>query len=196
MSSNASAIADVSQKIKYLHTLGPSGTNLEAAAHQWLLMKPTEGSVLLHETLESALKKIPETGEHAIVACAVYPELHTLVFENLHRMRMVDSFIMPTYSMVLASAGNKNPHTVSTHPAPLSLAPEYASLRKVSSNSQAAMDCADGLTEGCITTENSARRHDLIILQDFGQVPMVFTVHQVVGNGSDVLAEDGSPCDE
>lgn len=172
--------------IRHVHTLGPHGTNLETAAHEWLRRRGTTGTVELHASLEDALEAVPHDGEHALVACAVYPALHTLTFGNLHRLHMVDSFIMPTHNMVLASMGTDAPRTISTHPAPIGLVPREAKPRLVLSNSQAAIDCAADLSEGCITTLVAAERHGMRILRDFGPVPMVFTIHQV-------LASDGRP---
>jgi prephenate dehydratase len=170
--------------IRYVHTLGPHGTNLEAAAHEWLHRRGIDGKVELHSSLETALEAVPADGKHALAACAVYPELHTLTFRNLHRLHMVDSFIMPTHNMVLASRGGDDPRTISTHPAPSGLVPEDAESRFVLSNAQAAIDCAAGITEGCITTSVAAERHGLQVLRDFGPVPMVFTIHQVLAVGA------------
>ncbi|MGH3116149.1 MAG: bacilysin biosynthesis protein BacA [Streptomyces sp.] len=166
--------------IRYVHTLGPHGTNLETAAHEWLHRRGIDGKIQLHASLEAALDAVPDDGEHALAACAVYPALHTLTFGNLHRLHMVDSFIMPTHNMVLASAGVDNPRTVSTHPAPVGLVPEAAESRLVLSNSQAAIDCAAGSSEGCVTTIVAAERYGLRVLRDYGPVPMVFTIHQVL----------------
>lgn len=167
--------------IRYLHTLGPRGTNLEAAAHEWLRRRRVDGSVELHASLETALDTVPHDGRHALVACAVYPALHTLTFANLHRVRMVDCFLMPTHNMVLATVTGEAPRTVSSHAAPAGLVSTDAQTRVVLSNSQAAIDCATGITEGCITTSVAAERHGLRVVRDFGPVPMVFTIHQVHG---------------
>jgi hypothetical protein len=175
--------------VRYLHTLGPHGTNLEAASHEWLRRRGIEGTVRLHASIEAALEAVPADGQHALTACAVYPALHTLVFGNLHRLRMVDSFVMPTHNMVLASTGTPVPATVASHPAPRGLVPDTAEVHEVLSNSQAAIDCAAGKVEGCITTIVAAERHGLRVLRDFGPVPMVFTVHQVLTVG----AETGEP---
>lgn len=165
--------------IRHLHTLGPTGTNLEAASHEWLRRNDIEGTVELHATIEGALEAVPDDGSHAITACAVYPALHTLVFANLHRLRMVDSFIMPTHNMVLASSGADSPRRVATHPAPKGLVPEGAVAVETQSNSQAAIECAEGRSEGCVTTLVAAEERGLRILRDFGPVPMAFTVHQI-----------------
>ncbi|MEU8828057.1 bacilysin biosynthesis protein BacA [Streptomyces sp. NPDC048636] len=172
-------------RVRHLHTLGPQGTNLEAASHEWLRRRGVEGTVRLHSSIESALEAVPADGEHALTACAVYPALHTLVFGNLHRLRMVDSFVMPTHNMVFASLGTATPATVASHPAPRGLVPASAEIHEVLSNSQAAIDCAEGRVEGCITTVAAAERHGLRIIRDFGPVPMVFTVHQVLAMDPD-----------
>jgi len=175
-------------RVRHLHTLGPTGTNLEAASHEWLQRTGIDGTVELHSSLESALEVVPTDGSHALAACAVYPALHTLTFDNLHRLRMVDSFIMSTHNMVLASSGGGQPETVSSHPAPVGLVDSKVTPRIVLSNSQAAIDCAAGITEGCITTIVAAQRHGLQVVRDFGPVPMVFTIHQVLDVDATVAA--------
>lgn len=177
--------------IRYIHTLGPSGTNLQAAAHAWFTRRGAAGDVVLHASLEAAVEVAPPTGEHAIAACAVYPDLHTLVFANLTRLCMVDSFIMPTHNMVLAATSTRSPRTVSTHPAPAGLVPPGTDRRLVLSNSQAAIDCAQGMSDGCITTSVAAQQRGLRIVRDFGPVPMVFTIHHVRKAGGDATANAG-----
>lgn len=79
---------------------------------------------MLHREIEDALGRMAFDGSEAIVACAVYTRLHTLVFENLTRLAMVDCFIRPTYRMVLASRFNRpDGERIATHPAPRSLVP-------------------------------------------------------------------------
>ncbi|MFD9795988.1 bacilysin biosynthesis protein BacA [Streptomyces sp. NPDC059070] len=169
--------------IRFLHTLGPTGTNLEAAAHEWFRRRggEEEGQVVLHASLEYAMERVPRTGEHALVACAVYPELHSLVFGNLDVCRMVDCFLWPTHEMVLAVAPGVGgePGTVATHPAPAGLVPPASERQIVTSNAQAAIDCADGKADGCVTTVVAARAHGLRVVRSFGEVPMVYTIHHL-----------------
>ncbi len=108
--------------------------------------------------------------------------MRTLVFGNLRTCRMVDSFLMPTHEMVLAvsTAAPEKPRTVATHPAPAGLVPPYCAPRTVLSNAQAAIDCADGRADACVTTVVAARAHGLRVVHSFGAVPMAFTVHQVI----------------
>ncbi|HEY7433382.1 MAG TPA: hypothetical protein VH641_21905 [Streptosporangiaceae bacterium] len=168
--------------ITVIHTLGPSGTNLEMAAYHWFTARGRRPDVRLHPTLESALPGLSDDGHEAVLACAVYPELHSLVFSNLGRLAMVDSFILPTYDMVFATrAPGAEVATVVSHPAPQVLVRRVSAdctLNLVSSNSQAASDCATGIADGCITTSKAAADHGLVIQRSFGPVPMVYTLHQ------------------
>jgi prephenate dehydratase len=177
-----------------IHTLGPSGTNLEMAAYHWFSSHGREPDVRLHPTLESALPELSGDGHEAVLACAVYPDLHSLVFHNLDRLAMVDSFILPTYDMVFATRAGAAPvRTVVSHPAPQSLAraasPD-AALTLVTSNSEAARQCASGVADGCITTSKAAADHGLDVRRNFGPVPMIYTLHQA---GDFLSAADAEP---
>ena len=171
--------------ITVIHTLGPSGTNLEMAAYHWFTTRGRHPDVRLHPTLESAVPGLSDDGHEAVLACAVYPELHSLVFRNLGRLAMVDSFILPTYDMVFATrAETAAVGTVVSHPAPQVLVRRVSAdctLNLVTSNSQAASDCTGGAADGCITTSKAASDHGLVIRRSFGPVPMVYTLHQAVG---------------
>jgi len=171
--------------IRVIHTLGPAGTNLEMAANHWFSTRGRGPDVRLHRTLEEAIPGLSEEGHEALLACAVYPDLHSLVFQNLGLLAMVDSFILPTYDMVYATRPDTaQVRTIVSHPAPQSLArravPGVAPTL-VTSNSQAARDCARGAADACITTSKSAADHGLEIRRNFGGVPMVYTLHQAGG---------------
>lgn len=171
--------------ISVIHTLGPSGTNLQMAAQHWFTSRGREPNVRLHPTLESAVPLLSDDGHEALLACAVYPDLHSLVFHNLGRLAMVDSFILPTYDMVFATRlKDTEVTTVVSHPAPQSLvglASPGCTLRLVSSNSQAARECASGAADGCVTTSKAAADHGLAVQRNFGPVPMVYTLHLAGG---------------
>jgi prephenate dehydratase len=170
----------VTESAIQIHTLGPAGTNCEAAAHHWSKDKGlSDASVILHPTLEKAVVDVlsaPETS--VLLACVVYPYLHEIVFKNLHDLSMQDCFVMPTHHMVFAGMREKPQRTVASHPAPVNLLDgKSIEFALVNSNSEAAITCATGLTDTCITTLPAARQHGLDILIDFGAVPMGFSVH-------------------
>lgn len=165
--------------VKLIRTLGPRGTNCERAAHFWFHSRMIDGRVVLHETLEEGVQHLKDEDRSALLACAVYPDLHTLVFSNLHRMTLADSFIIPTHNMLLAARGGGQgpPRTVASHPAPQVLVPRGAEIILVTSNSIAARECAEGHVDACITTQPAADQYGLWVLEDFGPVPMDFTIH-------------------
>lgn len=171
--------------ITELHTLGPAGTNCEAAAHHWFALRDRPARVVLHPTLEQGLEAMDGVPGAALLGCAVYPDLHTLVFSNLQRLALADSFLMPTFAMVLAARDpGLRPATVATHPAPQGLVPPGAVRTLVDSNAAAAIACAEGRVEGCITTAKAAAAHGLTILWSAGPVPMVFTIHAPIQAGA------------
>ncbi|WP_306327386.1 bacilysin biosynthesis protein BacA [Streptomyces venezuelae] len=161
-----------------IHTLGPSGTNLEKAAHHWFAERGVAGTVLLHSEVEDGLDAMGFDGSEAILACAVYPKLHDLVFGNLHRLEMVDSFILDTHDMVLAGRSEGvEVRTIVSHAAPSSLVADRGEVTTASSNSRAAALCAAGEFDACVTTSRAAQAEGLRVLENFGPVPMVFTLH-------------------
>lgn len=178
--------------ITVIHTLGPEGTNLEMGAHHWFCVRGREGEVRLHATLESAIPLMAIDGTHGLLACAVYPDLHSLVFGNLAKLRMVDSFLLPTYDMVFATRPETDEDdvvTVASHPAPQSLAGADHKIVLMTSNSQAARECALGAFDACVTTSKAAKDQHLLILRNFGPVPMVYTLHQAVASAAPVVHE-------
>ncbi|MDB4987434.1 MAG: bacilysin biosynthesis protein BacA [Myxococcaceae bacterium] len=165
-------------EVRTIHTLGPTGTNLEAASRSWReVNRLVDAEIRLHSTLEAAVDEMAMDGSAVLIACVVYPELHTLVFKNLERLEIAECFVQPTYNMVVASREDRPAKTIATHSAPQHLAPPEATRVFVDSNSQAAIACATGEVDACVTTLPAAQRHGLHVVRDFGAVPMGFSVH-------------------
>lgn len=175
------AAGTVQVEVTALHTLGPPGTNCEHAARVWLARQGVDepGAVRLYPTLEQGLEALPRDASVGLLGCVVYPLLHELVFTNLHRLRLLDCFVLDTHEMLLAARpGVSGPlRTASCHPAPVSLVPDGVDPVLVDSNAVAARDCAAGRTDACITTRPAAEAHGLRLVRSFGPVPMGFTVH-------------------
>lgn len=165
-------------RVRCVRTLGPTGTNLEAAAYEWLARRHGGGPVLLHRHLDEAVAEVSRDGTEAILACAVYPDLHHLVFRNHRWMVMADCFLAPTFAMVLAGRGDgAPPRRVASHGAPVNLVPDGAEAVPALSNSAAAAACRRGDVDACITTASAADAYGLDVLEDHGPVPMVYTLH-------------------
>jgi prephenate dehydratase len=169
------------KQIKTIHTLGPSGTNCEAAAYEWFERNDCKGKVTLHDTLEQAVSHVraSRNQSNVVLGCIAYPDLHTLMFSNMAWLKLVDCFVMPTFNMVLAGKSVHAPVRVATHPAPQGLAPSDSELLFVNSNAAAALACANDEADSCITTRVAAKNNQLIVKQDFGQIPMGFSIHAI-----------------
>jgi hypothetical protein len=161
-----------------LHTLGPAGTNCELAAQEWLARQGRRGTIVLHGTLEEAAAEAARTPGAALMVPVAYPELHKLVYAYLDTLELADSLITMTHNMVLARRPRVGcPASVASHPAPVELVPAGCTVRIVASNAQAALDCARGEADGCITTLPSMESNGLELVHDYGPVAMAFTVH-------------------
>lgn len=163
----------------WVHTLGPTGTNCEAAARHWLATNGyPEDHIELHPTLEVAAEAVIGRPGHVLLGCIVYPELNHLVFQNLGTMRLVDCFIIPTHSMVVAGDMGSERPLVASHPAPVNLLDAWSpEVQLVTSNAEAALVCARGEVDACVTTSVAAAAAGLPIVKDFGPVPMGFSIH-------------------
>ncbi|MBX8489639.1 hypothetical protein K5D34_06835 [Pseudomonas cichorii] len=170
-----------------IYTLGPEGTNCATAAQWWFDSQgnkkhpgATAPRIVLHETLEQAFDELAEKQDGYLLSCAAYPDLHTLIFTRLGDMELCDSFIMPTHSMVLASRAPLDQiKSVATHPAPQSLVASQYDKIFANSNADAAVLCSAGKADACVTTVVAADRHELNVVEDFGQVPMAFLLHSL-----------------
>lgn len=163
-----------------IHTLGPQGTNCEAAAINWLMENNINGKIFLHDTLEQGMVSMnKDTNKSVLLGCVVYPELHNLVFKNRGTSQLVECFVFPTMPMLLAARDSAHKfNSIASHPAPVALIPDKFKERiLVNSNAVAAKKCANGHVDACITTEKSAIQNGLVIIKNYGPIPMGFTLH-------------------
>ncbi|MFG2357008.1 prephenate dehydratase domain-containing protein [Streptomyces sp. NPDC048521] len=163
-----------------MHTLGPSGTNCEAAARHWLdSHHPGRGEVVLHATFEDAAAAVLDRPAHSVLlGCVAYPELHVIVYQNLRQLTMRECFMLPTHALVLGAPARGRIRTVLTHAAPARLLDGLdVRVEMASSTAAAAEACARGESDACITTRPSAEAHGLVILEDFGPVDMGYSIH-------------------
>jgi hypothetical protein len=173
--------------IRTIHTLGPAGTNCEAAARHWLSKRAIAGRVRLHITMDAAAEAMMEDGAAALLSDVAYRDLHSLIYGNVDQFRLVDIFLMPTDDVVLASATGREPIICSTHPTMQGLIPPRIARHYAASSVQAARDCASGITDGCLTTPHAADRAGLKIIRSYRDVVMGFTIHAPLSrwSGSD-----------
>jgi prephenate dehydratase len=166
--------------IHTIHTLGPADTNCEKAAKSWIKKHNHHANIILYPTLEEAIKNVSHNS--VLLSCIVYPKLNDLVFDHIDRFELIDCFIEPLYNMVFARKSlGAEIKIIYSHPAPVPLLKRIPSVsletvQLVNSNAEAALLCKQD-DEACITTQKSADKHQLIIQNDFGSLPMGFAIH-------------------
>lgn len=163
--------------VSEIHTLGPIGTNCERAALVWATRSCPQASVHLHDTMEAAADWVTSRQGAVLLSVVAYPNLHLIIYSHIEELQLIDVFIMNTDEMVLASATGDTPVLCSAHPATDKLIPIGIERKFVSSNATAAAECANGSTDGCLTIICMAQKYGLKVIQNFGPVPMGFTIH-------------------
>lgn len=169
-----------------IFVLGPSGNNIEQAAKQWAKnLNLTEKSEFIYcntptEELERALQiNDPETFP-IFVLCAVYNKLNELYFTYEDCYFFMHHYYMPLDEMQLVArkAVKEVPTewTIASHPSPMPLLQSLKNkIVEAYSNAHAAMLCAEGFVDACITTEKARKIYSLERIHSFGSPIMLFT---------------------
>lgn len=175
-----------------LFILGPEGTNISKAAHEWankynLYSKTT--FVFCNSPLEEVekAKEVEEYGVFSIyVLCAVYNRLYELFFNNLDEYFFIHHHYMKLDNMQLASKKYKtykefselSDLTVLSHKSPSVLMYMLnCNIKCIESlsNSEAAKRCSENEAAACITTQTAAGIYKLNTLKKFVSPVMLFT---------------------
>ena len=165
--------------------LGPYGTNIEQAARQWSARLEVEdkSKLTMHATPEEALLAARSVEAEGVLplfwTCAVYFRENQLFFENPDTLPFLVAETMNLDEMQLAMRPGADEFVagmrVASHlsPAPL-LKDAGVTVIAANSNAAAALMCANGEVDACITTESARRIHGLQQVHSFGSPPMVF----------------------
>jgi len=167
--------------------LGPEGTNIAQAAELWARKKGIYRKVTtkLCQTPEESLTKarlVLEAGTLPLFwTCAVYYKLHRFFFGNPDVFPFLFSYNMPLDAMQLCVRAELRGQEIASgwriasHASPAPLIADLPNLMvEADSNAHAAIKCATGQTEMCITTAQAAELHKLYTLHKFGSPIMVF----------------------
>jgi len=171
--------------------LGPRGTNIHLAATTWAQRAGCAAKVqtVFCSTPEESIRYARQVDEAGVVAmfwtCAVYTRENDIFFGNPDTSPFAVRQIMRLDRMQLAASPSLAqaiqdqvlpPHwRIACHPAPAALLKDLPNpVVPVDSNAQAAIDCASGRTELCVTTETARDISRLATLHSFGSPPMVF----------------------
>jgi hypothetical protein len=172
--------------------LGPDGTNnISQACFKWIARMGIgqKSEVVMCVTPEIALERSRELTDETVLGifwtCAVYDREKDLFFGNPDTFPFYFQETMPLDEMQLATRPElvhpgggliSGPSwRIASHPSPEGL---LKSLRceivRALSNADAAILCASGVAEACITTESARAKQGLTTLHVFGSPEMVF----------------------
>jgi hypothetical protein len=171
--------------------LGPEGTNIAQACRRWTVRMQVEhkAHTTLCDTPEDSIvaaRAVIEAGELGMFwTCAVYSREMEVFFHNPDTLPFFTQEIMALDQMQLATrpslaAALKDPCVprdwrIAVHSSPAALLPpHHPNVVLVNSNAAAAVDCAAGRVEACVTTESARSLHGLASLHCFGSPEMVF----------------------
>lgn len=167
--------------------LGPAGTNMEQSYKAWIQKNRIQdkSEIVLCPTPEDSLAQARTVTEIGTVplfwTCAVYYKLNELFFNNPDTYPFVFHFYFTLDNMQLcvrtelASLEWGSGWRIASHPSPAPLVRGLESeVVLTTSNAQAALMCASGQVEACITTQQAARIHGLATVHEFGSPTMVF----------------------
>jgi len=171
--------------------LGPEGTNISQACSRWTVRMQIQhkAHTVLCDTPEDSIVAARQLVEPSTLGifwtCAVYSREMEVFFRNPDTLPFFTQETMALDKMQLATkpalATELNDPCIpcdwriAVHPSPAALLhPHHRNIVFVNSNAVAAIECAGGRVEACITTESARRRHGLISLHCFGSPEMVF----------------------
>lgn len=183
------AVRLVSRRVRrVMHfALGPAGTNIAQACMSWSRENGIwdKAEFVLCSTPEDSLERARTVTEDGVLplfwTCAVYFRLNELFFSNPDVFPFLFSQNMPLDNMQLCVRAELKEQEIApgwrtaSHPSPSPLVKDLPNkVVLTTSNAQAAIMCASGQTELCITTAQAAALHKLHTLHMFGSPVMAF----------------------
>ncbi len=182
--------SDLIRQIRHF-ALGPEGTNISQACSRWTVRMEIghKAHTVLCDTPEDSIVATRQLVEPSTLGvfwtCAVYSREMEIFFRNPDTLPFFTQETMALDKMQLATraalaADLSAPFVprgwrIAVHSSPAALLhPHHRNVVLVNSNAAAAIDCAAGRVEACITTESARSLHGLTSLHCFGSPEMVF----------------------
>ncbi|HBA45874.1 MAG: hypothetical protein UT98_C0003G0076 [Candidatus Nomurabacteria bacterium GW2011_GWF2_40_31] len=166
--------------------LGPEGTNMQQACKAWIRWSGivAKAEIMLCPTPEDSLAQARLVTEKGVVpffwTCAVYFRLNELFFGNpdVHPFLVSFNYELDKMQLCVKEELHRQEWNggwrIASHPSPSPLVDGLGPVVKTTSNAQAALMCARGEVEACITTAQAAKIHGLTMVHEFGSPIMVF----------------------
>jgi len=173
------------------YALGPEGTNIIRAATTWHVEMgiAQKSAVIPCGTVEESVMRTRANTSAGCLSlfwtCAVFTRENQVFFENPDMLPFAFWLCMPLDEMQLACrpglAADLEPVAIRagwrilTHPSPAPLVKSLGcEIIEAKSNADAAVRCAAGEGEACVTTEAARLRYGLAKVRSFGSPDMVF----------------------
>jgi len=171
-------------------TLGPDGTDSEAAAKQVLQRNSIAGEVVLCESFESAREHAIQHNTYLLVPAAyaardsegrVIDTWGDFNFRNLDNLELEDSIVLPLKEMCVArNIESIEPRTIALHPATDIFAERYAKgLEKIYIHSKplAVKHCSEGQSDLCIGSADVVERFENLVVEQSVKPKMIWALY-------------------
>lgn len=169
------------QNIIKIATLGPEGTCSENAAKNFISKKELNAEIILKDSFQACLTALDKKEADIAIVPSAFEKLNELIFRNLNKIKITESFVLNTPALVIAKNNAKEIKKVACHPAPFILIDNIFPKDKIiftSSNSISAIKTANKEVDACLTTEIAAKKNNLKLIKNFGEVPMSWNVFE------------------
>lgn len=164
-------------------TLGPSGTNSEKGAREYMQRQGLGNFDLrLYDTFEEVANGVIEGRLDLGVICTAYLKFSRVYFERAPKLRITDAFVAALHPMVIAARPGvslSGQLSFACQPAILPLVSRFlgdAVVQPAASNASAALDVAENAADVCMTTEIAAVAAGLEILVRMPPLQIPFAI--------------------
>ncbi len=184
------AVAGIVSQQTTIATLGPEGTDSEAAARIILERKGLEGNIVLCESFDAArVWAIGHDAYFLIPAAYAARDENGRVkdtwgdfnFREMDSLELVDSIVLPLKEMCIArNRACETPESIALHPATDVFAERYApGLRRdyVHSKPLVVERCSEGKSDLCIGSSDVAERFDNLEIERRFNPKMVWVLY-------------------
>ena len=172
-------------------TLGPSGTDSEAAAKKILEEKGLPGEVVLCDSFEAAKKHAIENNSYFLIPAAYVVRVRDgsvkdtwgdFNFREMDRLETIDAVVSPLKDMGVAKNKDcNNPQSVALHPATDVFAEKYVpDLRReyILSKPLAVKECSEGKADMCIGSIDVIERFENLEIVEIFKPKMVWVLYK------------------
>ena len=171
-------------------TLGPSGTDSEAAAKKISEQKALHGEVRLFDSFEAAKEYAIENNSYFLIPAAyaargkdgsVKDTWGDFNFRDIDRLEPLDAIVLPLKEMCVArNVDCDDPQSVALHPATDVFAEKYVpdmERRYIHSKPLAVKECSEGRADMCLGSADVIEKFENLEITERFQPKMVWVLY-------------------